>query len=70
MLREIQTQIQEDYTRVEVYFQTLNVKSIIQSALYPVITFTVAAPLQAAAKIQKLNFCCQITTKKDIKDYF
>ena len=38
MLREIQTQIQEDYTRVEVYFQTLNVKSIIQSALYPVIT--------------------------------
>ena len=36
MLMEIQKTIQEDYTRVEVYFQTLNVKTIIQSALYPV----------------------------------
>ena len=32
----IQKSIQEDYTKVDVYFQTLNVKSIIQSALYPV----------------------------------
>ena len=33
---QIQTQIQEDYTRVDVYFQTLNVKSIVQSPTYPV----------------------------------
>ena len=28
--------IQEDYTRVDVYFQTLNVMSIVQDAKYPV----------------------------------
>ena len=32
----IQKSIQEGYTKVDVYFQTLNVKSILQSALYPV----------------------------------
>ena len=36
LLDAIQKSIQQDYTRVEIYFQTLNVKSILQSALYPV----------------------------------
>ena len=29
-------QIQEDYTRADVYYQTLNVRSIIQNEAYPV----------------------------------
>lgn len=33
---ETKAKIQENYARVDVYFQTLNVKSIVQSALYPV----------------------------------
>ena len=36
VLESIQKSIQEDYTKVDVYFQTLNVKSILQTALYPV----------------------------------
>ena len=36
VIESIQKSIQEDYTKVDVFFQTLNVKSIIQSALYPV----------------------------------
>ena len=34
---EIRTGIQEDYTRADVYYQTLNVRSIIQNEAYPVI---------------------------------
>ena len=33
---EIRTGIQEDYTRADVYYQTLNVRSIIQNEAYPV----------------------------------
>ena len=33
---KIQAEIQQDYTRVDVYFQTLNVRSINQSPTYPV----------------------------------
>ena len=32
----IQAKIQQDYARVDVYFQTLNVRSIVQSPTYPV----------------------------------
>ena len=33
---ETKASIQENYVRVDIYFQTLNVKSIVQSPLYPV----------------------------------
>ena len=33
---EAKAKVQQDYTRVDVYFQTLNVKSIVQSPTYPV----------------------------------
>ena len=33
---EAKEKVQQDYTRVDVYFQTLNVKSIVQSPTYPV----------------------------------
>lgn len=45
LLDAIQKSIQQDYTRVEIYFQTLNVKSILQSALYPVSDFQKRRPL-------------------------
>ena len=44
LLDAIQKSIQQDYTRVEIYFQTLNVKSILQSALYPVSDFQKRRP--------------------------
>ena len=34
--QKVKTRIQEDYTRVDVYFQTLNVMSMIQSPTMPV----------------------------------
>ena len=43
---EIRTGIQEDYTRADVYYQTLNVRSIIQNEAYPVII-----------KCKKSSFC-------------
>ena len=43
---EIRTGIQEDYTRADVYYQTLNVRSIIQNEAYPVIK-----------KCEKSSFC-------------
>ena len=33
---EIQANIQTDYARVDVYYQTLNVRSIVQNPMYPV----------------------------------
>ena len=33
---EKKAQIQEDYARADVYYQTLNVRSIIQNEAYPV----------------------------------
>ena len=33
---EIRSGIQEDYTRADIYYQTLNVRSIIQNEAYPV----------------------------------
>jgi hypothetical protein len=33
---EAKAKVQQDYARVDVYFQTLNVKSIVQTPTYPV----------------------------------
>jgi len=33
---EIRSGIQEDYTRADIYYQTLNVRSIIQNEAYPI----------------------------------
>jgi hypothetical protein len=33
---EAKTNIQEDYTKADVYYQTLNVKSIVQTEIYNV----------------------------------
>lgn len=33
--QKVKSQIQEDYTKVDVYFQTLNVKAIVQSPVVP-----------------------------------
>ena len=35
-LAEIQQQIQQDYTRAEIYYQTLNIQTIKQAAKYDV----------------------------------
>ena len=34
--QKIKTQIQQDYLKMDIFYQTLNVKSISQSAKYPV----------------------------------
>ena len=37
---EAKIKVQQDYARVDVYFQTLNVKSIVQTPTYPVSNIT------------------------------
>ena len=37
---EAKAKVQQDYARVDVYFQTLNVKSIVQTPTYPVSIIT------------------------------
>ena len=37
---KVQQDVQQDYARVDVYFQTLNVKSIVQTPTYPVSIIT------------------------------